>query len=147
MRRAAWAVLIVATTITVLALGWTALASWVTPIGEYPSPQTVTAPGPFRPGDVVPVTAVKCMNRTYPVQGGSAFVQLAPTRRVVARPPVGVTVIKEKGCQTTDHENELPADLPAGVWRIEGASTAFIGIWRQDVSWYTEPFTVTRGNP
>lgn len=145
-RRWLWLVLIAASVVTSLALASSAFITWTTPIGEFPVPQTVMTTGPIHPGDAVEITGTKCMNREFPTEGRSTWVRLSPSR--VLRPKSGGNiVVRPKGCTTATYENALPDDISPGVWRIEGINTAFIGPWRQDVPWYTEPFTVTRGTP
>ena len=117
------------------------------PFGEFPVPQKIVGAKEVRPGGVLKVRATKCYrgDKLIPIIGVSVFVRSGPSRLTVpytfgaaARDPQG----GDNGCYTSTYHNRIPADLPAGRWRIEGSDTARQGSDSKEQGWYTETFTV-----
>ena len=56
---------------------------------------------------------------------------------------VRLAIVRIPGCETRHFHNPVPADLPPGIYRLEGVDTAYSDDGRiQREPWFTQPFQV-----
>lgn len=93
-------------------------------------------------GGVLHVTATKCTHQDVDVYGQITWRRIDPT--VLLRPnATPSTRVFKEGCITGTYANEVPVDLPPGLWTLTAVETAVSGTHEQRTRWTTEPFTVT----
>ena len=118
-----------------------------TPLGSYPTPQTIASrvtgvDGPaVYAGDDLLVRATKCVDGEAPVAVSGRTYLVSESPRTMTLLQAG-DAVRMPGCQTLLYLNYLPDTLAPGRYRLEGYDEATNGERHQRKPWYTEWFTV-----
>jgi len=134
-----------AAVLSVTALALLVYGCWIEkPHIRYEGVPFAVGPGPFRPGQVIPMQVTRCNDtKTDGVYTVAHALKNVTTGAVYVMEP-RVTVI-QPGCKTvTSLINVVPPGTPPGRYFLTGSALASGSLRSWIVPWHSQPFEVTQ---